>query len=59
MKKLFFKNSFSFCLLVFALFIIGAGCNPNNNDPTNSSSNGISYLLDGNLVSFDNAQVTA
>jgi len=59
MKKSFLKNVLPLSLLVFALFIIGAGCTPNNNDPTNTCTSGISYLLDGNLVSFDNAQVTS
>ena len=59
MKKLI-KISTPFILLLVALFTIGTSCTPPPEPESNDSCNsGISYKLDGNLVSFDNALVTA
>ncbi|HFX17916.1 MAG TPA: hypothetical protein ENK64_02085 [Flavobacteriales bacterium] len=48
-------------LLLIAIVIIGSSCNgePVEDDPQETCDSGISYKIDGNLVSFDNDQVTA
>ncbi len=58
--KQYLKHSIAFTLLLLAVLAIGSGCNPAN--PTSVQQDceaGIEFKLDGTLIQFDNAQVTA
>lgn len=57
MIKSFINNIIPFVLLIVIILVIGSGCNPSNNP--NSCTYGIQYELDGNVIMYDNTQITA
>lgn len=59
MKKYFFKTGIPLILLIIATLTIGTSCSGSDDTPGNVCNSGISYKLDGNLVSFQNSLITA
>ncbi len=58
MKKQIFQTITPLILLLITTLVIGPSCN-DEPEPADSCNSGISYKLDGNLVSFPNNTITA
>ncbi|MEE9350230.1 MAG: hypothetical protein V3U80_09300 [Flavobacteriaceae bacterium] len=59
MKNQLFKTFLPVLLILSAITFLGSGCGGDVPPPENNCSNGISYKLDGSLLSFQNSSITA
>ena len=61
MRTHLIKTILPVILLTITILFIGSGCgsDPSDPGPQNTCTEGISYKLDGNLISFQNSLVTA